>query len=242
MQEFLDLDVAVITVEQQGIDGDQINAQEFMNHYTRSARLHDHQLVIEHLKLNPPVGWNGKIILLGVSEGGPIVTTLTEKYCNITIATINWSGAGDWSWRDELWIFLEGLKKNGPWFLKLLFYCPRWVSCVPYFPKDRSDFDTCMDQTLADPTANKEFLGMTYMYHADALLYSQSEYEQIKTPFLVVAGAQDTIIDSCDAFVQKAKTAGVNITYLRIEDMDHYIRKRPEIIEQSFQWLSRQLK
>ena len=39
LQEFLDLGVAVVTVEQQGIDGNQINEQEFWQHYTRSARL-----------------------------------------------------------------------------------------------------------------------------------------------------------------------------------------------------------
>lgn len=98
-----------------------------------------------------------------------------------------------------------------------------------------------MNDALVNPTVEKEFLGITYMYHADALMYPKANYHLIKTPFLVVAGAQDTIIDSADAFVQKAKEAGANITYFRIEDMDHYIRRRPEIIEQSFQWLKGQL-
>lgn len=31
------------------------------------------------------------------------------------------------------------------------------------------------------------------------------------------------------------------ITYLRVEDMDHYVRRRPDIIEQSFEWLKHQL-
>jgi pimeloyl-ACP methyl ester carboxylesterase len=224
LQEFLDLDVAVLTVEQRGIDGNQIDEEVFWRYYTRSARLRDHQAVIENLKLNPPVGWNGKIILLGVSEGGPLVTSLTQKYCDIIIATINWSGAGDLSWREQLWLFIEDLRKN--------------EDCIPYLPANRFDYNACMDEALANPTPDKDFLGMTYLYHADALQYPQPDYEKIQTPFLVVAGVQDSIIDSSDVFVQKAKAAGANITYLRIEDMDHYIRKRPEIIELSFQWLS----
>jgi len=52
----------------------------------------------------------------------------------------------------------------------------------------------------------------------------------------------DTIIDSADAFAMKAQAAGVNITYFRVEDMDHYIRRRPDIIEQSFVWLEQYLK
>ena len=205
-------------------DSEIIDEEVFWRYYTRSARLRDHQAVIENLKLNPPAGWNGKIILLGVSEGGPLVTSLTEKYCDRIIATINWSGAGDLPWREELWLFIEDLKKN--------------EDCIPYLPVNRSAYDACMEEVLANPTPDKDFLGMTYLYHADALQYSQPDYEKIQTSFLVVAGVQDSIIDSSDVFVQKAKAAGANITYLRIEDMDHYIRKRSEIIEQSFQWLS----
>jgi hypothetical protein len=68
LEEFLDLNVGVITVEQRGVDGNAIDAKEFMEHYTRSNRLKDHQVVIESLKRNPPTGWNGKFLFLGVSD------------------------------------------------------------------------------------------------------------------------------------------------------------------------------
>jgi len=242
LQEFLDLGVAVVTVEQQGVDGNNVDMQEFWDHYTRSNRLSDHEQLIDYLKQNPPAGWNGKIILLGVSEGGPIVLSLTEKYADILIATINWSGFGDWSWRDELWVFIEGVKKQGPWWLSCLAYVPSWVSCVPYIPKNRSDYDLCMDRALKNPTSQQDFMGMSLMYHADALRYPAVNYEQIKTPLLVVAGALDTIIDSADAFVMKAQAADVHLTYFRVEDMDHYIRRRPDIVEKSFVWLEQYLK
>jgi pimeloyl-ACP methyl ester carboxylesterase len=85
-----------------------------MAHYTRSERLKDHQLIIEHLKLNPPKGWNKKFVLLGVSEGGPLVTRLTEVYPNDVLATLDWSGTGDWPWQQELWTFTQKLLVENP--------------------------------------------------------------------------------------------------------------------------------
>jgi len=239
LQEFLDLNVGVITVEQRGVDGNVVNAKEFMEHYTRSNRLKDHQMVIESLKRNPPIGWNGKFIFLGVSEGGPLVTSLTTEHADSTIATINWSGAGDWSWREELWAFIQKLLIDNP-------ECPHHVQlkdcdvCLEHV-SSRDHYDTFMDAMILDPTPIRNFLGMTYKYHADAMLYPKINYEKIQTPFLVVAGTEDTIIKSTDAFVEKASNSGANITYLRVEGMDHYVRKRTDIVNQSFEWLQAKL-
>jgi alpha-beta hydrolase superfamily lysophospholipase len=235
LREFMNLGVGVLTVEQWGVDGNEINKNEFMKHYTRSQRLQDHKTVIENIRKNPPKGWNGRFIFLGVSEGGPIVTTLTEQYSNIIIATINWSGAGDWSWREELWVFLKKLlTESGECKQHSLLNDCRTIT-------SRDRYDARMDAIIHNPTSGQYFFGMTYKYHADALLYPTVEYQKIRAPFLVVAGAKDTNIQSSDAFVRKAKNAGVNITYLRVSDMDHYIRKRPEMIQRSFEWLQNQL-
>lgn len=239
LQELMDLGVGVLTVEQWGVDGKNIHTQEFIEHYTRSQRLEDHQTVIEHLKQHPPPYWNEKLIFLGVSEGGPLVTALTEKYSDITLATINWSGAGDWSWNEELWVYLQRLVVENP-------ECPHNLPLSDCFTclesiTSRERYDMQMDAIIQNPTFDQYFLNMTYKYHADALLYPKPDYKKIRTPFLVVAGAKDTIIESSDAFVKKAKAAGANITYLRIADMDHYVRKRPDIIQQSFDWLGKQI-
>ena len=239
LQEFLDLNVGVITVEQRGVDGNAVDVNEFMEHYTRSNRLNDHRMVIEYLKKNPPKRWNGKWIFLGVSEGGPLVTSLTTEYRESTLATINWSGAGDFSWREELWMFTQQLLLNNP-------QCPHsihWSDCSSCFESisTRENYDACMDAIAIDPASDHYFLGMSYKYHADAMLYTDPDYQKIRTPFLVVTGVKDTIIYSSDAFVEKAKNAGANITYLRIEDMDHYVRKRPDIIHQSLEWLAKHL-
>lgn len=240
LQEWLDMGIGVITLEQWGVDGNKVNTKEFIGHYTRSQRLEDHKIAIEHLKLNPPIGWNGKFIFWGVSEGGPLVIKLTEEYPDITIATINWSGTGDWSWKEELWVFLQ----------QLLIDCPECghgvllrdcTICSQEFPS-RDVYDNYMRDILQNPTTDQEFFNMTNKYHADALLYPSPNYQKIRTPFLVVTGVKDSLIHSSDAFVQKAIEAGVDITYLRVPDMDHYVRKRPDVIEQSFNWLRTLLK
>jgi len=242
LQELMDLRVGVVTLEQWGVDGMNVDVKSFMEHYTRSARLQDHITLIDHLRTNPPCGWDGTLIFIGCSEGGPLVTALTIEYANITRATINWSGAGDWNWRDELWAFVQNMRESAPWWFRLWDLVPRWMPFALPYPHDRGEYDAIMDATIQDPCTDKEFLGMTYLYHADALQWCTIAYDKIKTPYLVVAGAQDSFVESCDAFVSKAQDAGADITYMRIPDMDHYIRDRPDIVAHSFEWLERQLK
>lgn len=233
------LDAGYLAIEKCGIDGNEIDKPEFWSRYTRSQRLKDHIQVIRHLEEHPPAGWNGQFIFAGVSEGGPLVTDLSIL-CPNTIATINWSGAGDWSWADELWQFFEHWKKNSFW-LRIYDSIPRWVPFSSDIPSTRSEFDALVQEIIANPSPDLWMGGMTYLYHADAFQKPPSDYSKIRTPFLVVAGAEDSIIESCDQFVQKSLDAGAPVTYFRVDGMDHYIRKRPDVIDQSFAWVQEQI-
>ncbi len=233
------LGVGYLTVEKWGIDGNQINEKEFWSHYTRSQRLEDHLKVVQYLEENPPERWNGKIILVGVSEGGPLVTDLTIT-CPNTLATINWVGAGDWSWAEELWEFFENWKQNSFW-MRLYDAIPRWIPFSSDIPKTRQEYDILVQHIIENPSSEESMGGMTYLYHADAFQKSSIDYSKIKTPFLIVKGTEESDILSCDQFFQKAREAEAPITYFRIDGMDHYIRKRPDVIDQSFEWLKTQL-
>lgn len=222
------LNVGFITIEQWGIDGNNIDEETFFNHYSRTQRFNDHRQVIKHLENNPPVGWTGELIFLGVSEGGPLVTSLTTSYPR-TLATVNWSGAGDWPWEDEVWVFFEDMKKRSNLILEGI-------------PVTREEYDTLIEQIKTNPSTTEWFAGMTYFYLADAFQQAPTNYDQIRSPFLVVQGTEDPNIDSCDEFVRKAKEAGAPMEYIRVEGMDHYIRKRPDIIDQSFDWLGKNIK
>ena len=221
VKEFLDIGSAMITLEQWGVDGHDIDRDVFMANYTRTQRLKDHQQVINAIKAHPLIGWIGKFILVGVSEGGPIVTSLTEQNQDSVLATMSWCGSGAEDWRDEMWSFLEAMDEE-----------------LPEGTRTREEFNQSVENVLLDPTAyDKEFCGMSYLYHADTLSYPLPQYSEIKTPFLVVAGAKDSGARFADEFVQKAKEASMDITYIKVDDMDHFIRKRSDVIEEALVWL-----
>lgn len=88
-------------------------------------------------------------------------------------------------------------------------------------PHHRDKFDTLMEKILINPTSKKEFMGMTYLYHSDALNYPNPHYNKFITPFLVVGGALDPSIQSFDLFVKNTQKTNVPVTYFRIENMNH---------------------
>lgn len=228
------LGVAIITIEKDGVDVDSIDKPRFFANYTRSRRFKDHVTVIDHVLKNPPQGFDGRLIFIGASEGGPLVNQLSIHYPQ-TIATINWSGAGDWSWHDELWAWIEDMRQKSGFLARLYGW---WY----HVPKNREQFDSIMAEALKNPSTQHWFLGMTYRYHADAIETRPYEYKKFHAPMLVVCGTKDSLIDSCDAFVEKAKSALVPITYWRIEGMEHRISHNKEnIIPKSFAWLKQWL-
>ena len=205
------LNVGYLTLEQWGIDGNQMNEKVYWEHYTYSLRLNDHIAVLQYLIKNPPTNWNGKFIFIGVSEGGELVTDLSILFHN-TIATINFVGAGDIPWKEVTWDYLE-------------------------VPRSRDEYDKITQEIIDNPTPNLWFESMTYLYQADAFKKLPYDYDKIKVPLLVVKGTDEYDIKSCDLFVEKAIKASVPITYYRIDDMTHNIRNYPEIIDRSFDWV-----
>lgn len=247
LKEFLDLGIGVVTIEKRGVDGDKIAKKEFIEHYTCSNILKDHRIVIEHIKKDPPNGWNGKLIFFGISEGGNIATTLTYEYQEICLVTVNWSGASGLPWNEELWDFWKYFEKNElpnlPWYIKLKTKLPSWFpfAIIPN-PKSREDYDNTMKSIIQNPTSKLFYAGMTYKYHHDLLqVFPKTKYEAIKTPYLVVAGAKDSGIHSSDVFVKNAGKSGVPIFYFRISDMDHFVKNRPDVVKATFDWIEQQI-
>ena len=226
--------LGAISVDGWGADSNHINKSEFMNHYTRSQILSNYQQVIDHLIKHPPIGWNGKLAVLGVSEGGPIAEQLNEQN-EVIHATVLWSGAIDSSWRNTLWLDMHNI----------------YVSvCVPlknpikdcYDIATKDKFESRINSILANPSPESYFFNMTNMYVADGVRFPIPDYNKLHGAILVVTGAKDTIIDSSDLFYGKAKRHDIDITYWRVESMDHLIRKRPDLINNSFSWLANKLK
>ena len=232
--QLLQNNLGAISVDGWGINLNHINESEFMNHYTRSQILSNYQQVIDHLIKYPPTGWNGKLAVLGVSEGGPIATQLNEQNKMIS-ATVLWSGTIDSSWRDALWLDMYKVYTSVCVPLK-----NPVKDCYDVATKDR--FESRIDNILANPTSESYFFNMTNMYVADGVKFPTPDYDKLHGAILVVTGVKDTIIDSSDIFYEKAKQHDIDIAYWRVESMDHLIRKRPDLINDSFSWLANKLK
>ena len=119
---------------------------------------------------------------------------------------------------------------------------PVWVPFSFKIPKTKIDFEKQMKNILNDQSSENEFLGMTYKYHADAMLWPAVKYDLLKHPYLAVCGSNDPGVIGSDLFVQKAKIAGVPIEYLRINNLDHYIKNSVEATSKTFDWLERIIK
>jgi pimeloyl-ACP methyl ester carboxylesterase len=104
-------------------------------------------------------------------------------------------------------------------------------------PVNKTDYYKIVDRIKKNPTPKKWLGGMTYLYHADAFQQKPPAYSRIKSPFLVIIGSQDPLFPSTEDFVKKGTKNKMNLTYLKIQGMDHYIRKHPDVIAQSFAWL-----
>ncbi|MCP4922677.1 MAG: alpha/beta hydrolase [bacterium] len=224
LEEILNTGCALVTLEQIGVSYDKIDANLFFKHYTRTQRYNDHLDTINHFKNNPPENWDGRFVLLGISEGGHVVTQLSEELGDEVIATILWSAAGDHTWEDEVWDFLQEIDVPKDLEINL--------------PQTRDALHDVFEACLSNPTADEEYLFMTNKYMADAIQYPLPNYEKLSgKKILVVTGANDSLIMSSDTFVEKAREVGVEITYHRIENMDHYIRLRPDVYNKTFKWL-----
>ncbi len=241
LQECMDLGLAIVSLEQWGVDGKNVNVDTFMEHYTRSRRLEDYQIAIKHFLAHPPAGWNGKFILFGISEGGPLVTRITEEFSDYITATINWAGAEALSWRDEFWICLQDVRRSFTWWQSALDALGQWIPFFEHVPETREEYDALMNKIVKNPTAHKEFLKITYLYHADACQYPVPRYKKIKVPFLVAIGGLDPEIESFDQFVKSAQEATCPLTLIRVADCNHFVRRNPYIVTKTFEWLEEQL-
>lgn len=222
--------LGTLAVDKIGINNQVVNKDLTMQHYTRTQILNDYQQVISYVKNNPPKGWNGKFAILGVSEGGPIAEKLAEQNKDIQAVAI-WSGAIDSSWRDTLWLDMHKIynevcvPQNNP-----------ISDCLDVALKDR--FESRINYIESNPSYESSFFNMTNMYVADGVNFPRPDYSKLANRnVLVVTGVEDTIINSSDEFDKKAKDNKVKIDYWRVDGMDHMIRKRPDLIANTFVWL-----
>lgn len=233
--DFLSLGLGVLTIENEGVTATNLNKEIFRRNYLRSRRLEDHELLLNHLEGHPPPGWNGKIVLFGISEGGIIAEKLTELYPEYLMGTIEWSGTVSRGWDAELWEFIKDLPREA--------FCSSQEiesQCSP-LNKDRLLYEEVLEKIKENPSFEKEFLGMTYAYHADALRFPLPSYKKLNRPYFILYGREDSQAPLTREFGRKAQEEGVHMDIFESHE-GHQVRKDSKVMEATLNWLQKLLR
>ncbi len=201
---FVNAGFALLTMERRGIDGTKVDPASFHLFNTPSQRLKDHLQLVNHLRENPPPNWNGKLVILGGSEGGPITIKLSHQVnpsaCVVLV------GCDDLTFKEYIWTTIQTLNTDPDAEL----------------PSDRAAYEAQVEIMKNDPDPQKIWFGQTYLYWSDAL--DQSSYHEfldLKCPAFVVTGSKDIECAATDRLIEKARQKNQNVTYLRVEGMEH---------------------
>jgi serine-type D-Ala-D-Ala carboxypeptidase/endopeptidase len=218
---YKDLGIGVVLLERRGITP-HLDKEKFHRFNTPSQRLTDHLILVEYLRNNPPKNWNGKLFVLGGSEGGAIAIKLS-KLVN-PCACITLVGCGDQSFKEYIWNHIEQFNRAveiNPWWKRAYLTI---LKIYENIPSTRDEYELLCQEMLSDPNPSKFWYGQTYLYWSDALEQNeQKDFLQLNCPALVVAGSKDIECESSDRLIAKAKSQNKNVTYLRIDGMTHDI-------------------
>lgn len=157
-------------------------------------------------------GWNGKLVVIGASEGAALAPEVGFSYPK-TAAVVSLAGGG-WAQGDELKKMLEKeLRAEGAG--------PERIS------GELSRLDEEFEEIRREPIWSKSFQGKgnTYKRWASFLWYAPVDYlEKLKVPVYVAQGTTDTSspVESSDAIRDRfLKMKKKNLVYKRYEGLDH---------------------
>ncbi len=218
-QSLLDSSIGMVTMERRGVDGELVDADLFHRYNTPSQRLSDHIQLIQHLKARPPQNWNGELIILGGSEGGPIAiklaSTTDPEACIVLV------GCGDQTFAEYIWQVIQSIPSE-------------------YKPvENRAAFEAQIEMMKTNPDPTRFWFGQSFLYWADAL--DQTEYKEflsLNCPVCVIAGSEDIECASTDRLIAMARQREQDVTYLRIEGMGHMaLDPQWDVMRQVLKWL-----
>lgn len=226
-QPLLESGIGLVFMEKRGVGKDHVDVALFHRFNTVSQRINDHLQLIQHLKSHPPQNWNGQLVILGGSEGGPIAIKLA--HAAHPAACVVLAGCGDQPFAEFIWHVIETIAPEDRHLANL--------------PIDRTSYEAQIKTMKAEPDSTRFWFGQSYFFWADAL--DQTEYQEflsLKCPAFVVSGSEDIDCVSTDRLIAMAKKNHQNVTYLRVEGMGHKVLD-PQwgVLEQIIKWLGTHL-
>lgn len=226
----------LITLEKQGVYGPNLIEMKEYNRTNCSAhRIKDHMMLIQSLREGLIPHWNGKLIVIGGSEGGSVGCAIASS-CPEVIAAALYSTGGGMASHDEITLaFRKHLEKEG--------YSSASIRMQMAF------FEQQLATMVANPTHESHFYDYTYKWWACYLSAKRSllaEILSINCPLLYVHGVEDDLIpvESADLAVDEYHRIGKKrLTYLRLEGYGHDVRLPPfDIFGETWNWLTLVLK
>jgi len=215
---FLKKGIGVLCMERRGAgrgaDGSSIDVDSFHYYNTPSQRLADHIYLLKKLHQEPPPNWNGKLIILGGSEGGPLAVKLS--YAVNPAACIILVGCGDQPFKEYIWETIKVTYKQSGWWQRLV------LAWKYRLPSNRKEYEKLIATMKKNPDHRRWWFGQTYRYWADALEQTEAkEFLSLRCPMLVITGTEDIESASTDRLIEKVNHSEQDVTYLRIDGMGH---------------------
>ena len=212
-----------LTLEKQGIAGDQIDDKEFTRFLSLDERLNDHLLILKNLKTLIP-NWNGKISILGQGDGGRIGAKLAAKTENVAALILIASGGGWPPLEEALYSFRSEMADKG--------FSPQYIQ--GFIVGAKQEFA----QALETPKAEQKAFGYSYKYWESLLKTNLlSDLVQLECPIYSVNGVNDdrVPIESVDAMAKYLKD---KITLKRKEKQGREIIQDRKVYAEAISCLS----
>lgn len=215
---------AIATLEKKGIAGPgEIHQKEYDESNSLDQRIDDHLLLIS--KLRKRAGWNHKLAIIGLSEGGEVGGAVAARTPE-TMAVLLFCSGGGWPRMEELlWSFRKQLVGEK---------CSAH-SIQAALVQSKDEFY----KALENPSPTLRALGFSYKYWSATLRHHlMDDLSKLHCPIYYVQGVQDNRIPVASAdYLVKALKDKPDLVYRRIEHLGHDPRQDPQVFDDALSWL-----
>ncbi len=225
--------IGLISLEKRGITLEKIDFNEFRAHDCFEERLQDYVLLLNQLKDRKIPGCNGRIVLLGGSEGGKIAPRLSLEFPIAVQGIVLIGSGGGLPFGEEMKYQYQKLIQLMGTFKQLSYKLRGLI-----FPKE---IENCYEKMLSHPESLEMYSSKTWKWFASYLRYDLlSDLLKVEAPIYMIHGEKDIMvpIKSADlvqvAFNQAGKT---NLHYARYDDLGHALAGHEEVYALMLDWI-----
>jgi esterase/lipase len=226
----MEIGAALVTLEKQGIYSEnEFNEDEYDLTNTVEHRLEDHLFAIEKLREGSLLPhWNGRIIMIGGSEGGRVAAGLSARVPEIKVTALFTCGGG-----------LTTIEELNIVFTK---YGKSFQESDEEIEETLEDLNLRIHEILANPSLEKKFMDYTYKWWASHLSRQVADdLIQIPHPIFYAHGTADAVvpIESADALAELFKKIDKrDFYYYRVEGYGHDMRTFPaKVVEEMIKFI-----